>query len=222
MRKNHNYSNETVQALKMVSEGKTPFSAAKNAGITPSAVYAAVKNIKDLGYESIDDFLINRVNIEKRKPDKFRFSEATKRAVKLVEAGKTPESSAQQNGVSPASIYNALRRLKAAGYSSIDDVPLEKFDKPLKSYPKIIKFYAGFRNIKLFEDVAYQSGISLEEFVLNACLEKAKEFGHPAKSKKEKDKIQQKNKRTKNSPQSSFNPFSLIFNLLNKNNSHDK
>lgn len=103
----------------------------------------------------------------------IKFTDSTKRAIKLVEEGLTPYAAAKQIGIETATIYNAIKRLKAAGYSSIDEapVPTVKHKKPAK----VASFSVNNGDIELFDKASDILGVSRAEFMRNACIDKANE-----------------------------------------------
>lgn len=105
---------------------------------------------------------------------KIRFAENTVLALKLVEGGMTPYAAAKEINIETATIYNAIKRLRSAGFNSIEEAnaPVVKH----RQAAKVANFSVKNGDIELFDKAADLIGVSRAEFMRNACIEKANQI----------------------------------------------
>lgn len=96
----------------------------------------------------------------------MRATASTKRAIERVKNGETPYAAATAEGISKATLYNALKRLRAE-----EGVVLEP--KPIKQKPTVVNFTVKGVELDSIDKAAAILKTSRSDFVRQAALDKA-------------------------------------------------
>lgn len=97
----------------------------------------------------------------------MRATASTKRAIERVKNGETPYAAAKAEGVSTATVYNALKRLREE--EGVDSEP-----KPVKQKPTVANFTVKADELDLIDKAATILKTSRSDFMRQSVIDRAK------------------------------------------------